>query len=65
MINVTIGFSTLFKKYTYDKNGGSPVLTTVLNKYIHIAVHEIYCNEGDILKFSGENIVQIKTYVSV
>lgn len=60
-----IGFSTLFKKYTYDKNGGSPALTTILNKYVHIIVHEIYCNEGDILKFSGDTFVQVKIYASV
>lgn len=65
MINVTAGFTALFKQYTYDKNGGSPALTTILNNYVHIVVHEIYCNEGDILKFSGENIVRNKTYVSV
>ncbi|XP_025264205.1 adenylate cyclase type 10-like [Camponotus floridanus] len=53
------GFSTLFKKYTYDKNGGSPALTTILNKYVDIIVHEIYCNEGDILKFSVNIAVSV------
>ncbi|CAL1677024.1 unnamed protein product [Lasius platythorax] len=51
------GFTALFKQYTYDKNGGSPALTTILNNYVHIVVHEIYCNEGDILKFSDQGLL--------
>ncbi|XP_070167143.1 adenylate cyclase type 10 [Polyergus mexicanus] len=51
------GFSTLFKKYTYDKNGGSQALSIILNNCVHIVVQEIYCNEGDILKFSAQGLL--------
>lgn len=44
----------LFKKYVHDKDGGSVALTRILNNYIYIVVREVYCNAGDILKFSGE-----------
>lgn len=57
MVCVTTGFSALFKKYIYDENKSSAALTTTLNNYIHIVVREVYCSGGDVLKFSGENIV--------
>lgn len=50
-------FSALFRKYAYNITGGSLVLTTILNNYIHIVVREIYCGGGDVLKFSGANVV--------
>lgn len=53
------GFSTLFKKCTYDKNGGSQALSKILNDYVHIVVHEIYCSEGDILKFSAQGLLAV------
>lgn len=46
----------LFKRYIHDKNGGSLALTRTLNDYFDIVVREVYCNDGDILKFSGKEI---------
>ncbi|KYN20825.1 Adenylate cyclase type 10 [Trachymyrmex cornetzi] len=51
------GLSTLFKNFIHDKNGGCLALTRTLNDYIHIVVREVYCSEGDILKFSAEGIL--------
>jgi len=53
---MTIGFSTLFNKFIHDINGGSLALSRMLNDYIYIVIREIYCSEGDILKFSGKRI---------
>lgn len=49
----------LFKKYSYDKNGGSLVLTKMLYNYIHTMSHAIYTTKGDLLKFSGKSIIFI------
>ncbi|XP_067216070.1 adenylate cyclase type 10-like [Linepithema humile] len=50
-------FLSLFKKYFYGKNGGSLDLTALLNNYIHIMVNQIYCSDGDVLKFSVDGIL--------
>ncbi|KAG5312188.1 ADCYA cyclase, partial [Acromyrmex insinuator] len=50
-------FSTIFNNFFHDKNGGCMALTSTLNDYIRIVVREVYCNKGDILKFSAEGIL--------
>ncbi|XP_018349261.1 PREDICTED: adenylate cyclase type 10-like [Trachymyrmex septentrionalis] len=51
------GLSKLLNNFIHDKNGGCLALTKTLNDYIDIVVREVYCNEGDILKFSAEGIL--------